>query len=160
MISKTAIIDEGASFGAGVMVWHFTHIRSTASIEKGTVISSHCYIDSNVSIGSDCKIQSGCLIYHPAIIGDGVFIGPGAKLINDKNPRSVGIDGNKLTEEDWVCEGVVVRDGASIGAGSIIMPGVTIGKNAMVGAGSVVTKDVPDNTVVYGVPSKEIKKCQ
>lgn len=159
MISNNSIIDDGASLGNGTSVWHFTHIRSTVKIGDNCVVGSHCYIDSDVTIGNNCKIQSGSLIYHPAKIEDNVFIGPGSRLINDKNPRATDAEGNPLTEEDWNCEGVVIKSGASIGAGSIIMPGVTIGKNAMIGSGSVVTKDVPDNTVAYGVPAKEVRKC-
>jgi len=154
MISTNTIIDDGAKIGINTSVWHFTHIRSTAVIGDNSTIGSHCYIDSDVSIGTDCKVQSGCLIYHPAKIGNGVFIGPGVRIINDKNPRAVGENGEKLTDEDWLCEGVTIEDRASIGTGSIIMPGVTVGKGAMVGAGSIVTSDVPAGEVVYGNPAR------
>ena len=53
---------------------------------------------------------------------------------------------------------VVIEENAWIGIGAIICPGVTIGRNAVVAAGAVVTKDVPDNVVVAGVPAKIIKK--
>jgi UDP-2-acetamido-3-amino-2,3-dideoxy-glucuronate N-acetyltransferase len=154
MISKTSIIDEGAVIGEGTSVWHFTHIRSTVKVGNNSTIGSHCYLDSDVSIGDNCKIQSACLIYHPAKIGDGVFIGPGVRIINDKNPRAVGDNGEKLTDADWVCEGVTIEDRASIGTGSIIMPGVTIGRGSIVGAGSIVTSDVPPGFVVYGTAAK------
>ncbi|WP_265093412.1 DapH/DapD/GlmU-related protein, partial [Cronobacter sakazakii] len=49
---------------------------------------------------------------------------------------------------------ILVKKGASIGANATILPGVTIGEKSMIGAGSVVTKDVPDNAVVYGNPAK------
>lgn len=150
MISPYSIIDKGAEIGDGCDIWHFTHIRSTVKIEESTTIGSHCYLDSNVSVGKNCKIQSGCLIYHPTWIGDGVFIGPRVCIINDKNPRAVDENGNKLTDGDWTCQGVIIGDHVSIGTGSIIMPGVTIGKGAIIGAGSVVTKDVPVNSVIYG----------
>jgi len=51
-------------------------------------------------------------------------------------------------------ESILVKKGASIGANATILPGVTIGEKSMVGAGSVVTKDVPDNAIVYGNPAK------
>jgi len=50
-----------------------------------------------------------------------------------------------------------VKKGASIGAGAIILPGVTIGINAIVGAGAVVTKNIPDNSIVFGNPAKIIR---
>ena len=61
------------------------------------------------------------------------------------------------TEEDWKLVETFVKKGASIGSSSTIMCGITIGENSIVGAGAVVTKDVPDNTVVAGVPAKVIK---
>lgn len=154
MISKHSIIDEGAIIGSNTSVWHFTHVRSTAVIGDNSTIGSHCYIDSEVSIGNNCKVQSASLIYHPAKIGDGVFIGPGCRIINDKNPKAVNEDGRKLTDSDWNCEGVIIEDRASIGTGSIIMPGVTVGRGAIVGAGSIVTSDVAPFSVVFGSPAR------
>jgi UDP-2-acetamido-3-amino-2,3-dideoxy-glucuronate N-acetyltransferase len=135
-------------------IWHFTHIREGCTVGENCTIGSHCYIDRGVTIGNNCKIQSGCQIYRPAKIGNGVFIGPKVVITNDKYPKAIDKKGEKMSDSDWKCETVVVKDGASIGAGSILIAGVTIGKNALVGAGSVVTKDVPDNSVCYGVPSK------
>jgi UDP-2-acetamido-3-amino-2,3-dideoxy-glucuronate N-acetyltransferase len=150
-ISANAIIDPGAVLGAGVQIWHFTHIREGVIVGADTNIGSHCYIDTGVRIGSKCKIQSGCLIYRTAVIGDGVFIGPGVKIINNKNPQALTDQGRKQTDADWTCESVTIEDGASIGAGAILMPGIRVGKRARVGAGSVVTKDVAAGAVVYGV---------
>ena len=153
MISEHSIIDSGATIGDETDVWHFTHVRSTATIGSGTTIGSHCYIDSQVSIGDNCKVQSGCLLYHPAKIGNGVFIGPGVRLLNDKYPKAVDNQGNKLTDSDWNCERVVIKDRANIGAGCTILPGVTIGEDCLIGAGSVVTKDIPAGSVAYGNPA-------
>ena len=159
MISNTAIIDVGAVIGKNTNVWHFTHIRSTAVIGNNTTIGSHCYIDSDVVVGDNCKIQSGCFIYHPARISDGVFIGPGVRIINDKYPKAIGRDGNKLVYDEWNAEGVVIEYGANIGASSIIMPGVRVGKFSLIGAGSVVTKNVKENTVVIGNPARYLRNC-
>jgi len=74
-------------------------------------------------------------------------------FINDKYPRST-VDGRLQTAADWVCVPTLVKRGASIGTSSTILCGVTIGENAIVGAGSVVTKDVPANAVVAGVPAR------
>ena len=154
MISKQAIVDSGARLSGGVQVWHFTHIRDSAVIGFNTTIGAHCYIDSDVIIGSNCKVQNGCNIYHPATIGDNVFIGPGVNIINDRNPRACNADGSKRTDDDWVCKGVTIHDGASIGTGAILMPGITVGKGAMVGAGAVVCENVPAGATVVGIPSR------
>jgi len=71
-----------------------------------------------------------------------VFIGPSATLTNDPYPPS-----EKLT-------GVIIEDNVIIGSRAVINAGVTIGKNSVVAMGAVVTKDVPPNTVVVGVPAK------
>ncbi|MCX8105868.1 MAG: N-acetyltransferase [Ignavibacterium album] len=91
-------------------------------------------------------------------MGDGVFVGHNVTFINDKIPRAVNPDGSLQTETDWKLVETYVKNGASIGSSATIMCGVTIGENAIVGAGAVVTKDVPPNTVVAGVPAKVIKK--
>ena len=87
-------------------------------------------------------------------IEDEVFIGHGVVFINDRNPRATNEDGSPQTESDWRMEDTLVRRGASIGSGAIIMCGVEIGARAMVGAGAVVTHDVPPDAVVAGNPAR------
>lgn len=154
MISSYAIVECHENIGSNSSVWHFTHIRSSAKVGNDTTIGSHCYVDKEVIIGDKCKIQNGCNIYHPAKIGNCVFIGPGAMLINDKHPKATKENGDRLTDDDWLCQGVVIEDFANIGAGVIIMPGVKIGHHSTIGAGSVVTKDVPSNTTYMGNPAR------
>ncbi len=86
-------------------------------------------------------------------IEDEVFIGHNVSFINDKYPRAA-IDGRLQNDDDWEVVHTLVKKGASIGSGSTILCGITIGESAVVGAGSVVTKDVPSNAVVAGVPAK------
>ncbi len=62
-----------------------------------------------------------------------------------------------VSQQGHYCRETVIRSGAWIGTNSVILPGVTVGRNAVVGANSVVTKDVPDYTVVGGVPAKHLK---
>jgi acetyltransferase-like isoleucine patch superfamily enzyme len=57
-----------------------------------------------------------------------------------------------------LCKPIVIKRNAWIGAGATILPGVTVGENAIVAAGSMVTKDVPSNTLVAGVPAKKVKR--
>jgi acetyltransferase-like isoleucine patch superfamily enzyme len=84
---------------------------------------------------------------------DKVFVGHGVMFINDRYPRSAS--GDRLqTEEDWKVIPTLIKEGASLGSGSIILCGVTIGRGAMIGAGAVVTHDVPDSAVVKGVPGR------
>jgi acetyltransferase-like isoleucine patch superfamily enzyme len=75
-------------------------------------------------------------------------------FINDRFPSATAQGGALQTEADWQCISTRVKKGASIGSGAVILCGVTIGENALIGAGAVVTKDVPDNAVVAGVPAR------
>jgi acetyltransferase-like isoleucine patch superfamily enzyme len=158
MINKLyTIIENPKNIGINTSIWYFTHIRDSAIIGENCTIGSHCYIDKNVTIGNNCKIQSGCMIYHPAKIGNCVFVGPKCLIINDKYPRATKKDGTKLTEKDWKCEGVIIEDYVSIGAGCIIMPGITIGEHSVIGAGTIVTKNIPPYTLAYGQPIQFFK---
>ena len=76
---------------------------------------------------------------------------------NDKYPRATNADGSQQSEADWEVVPTLVKKGASIGSGAVIVAGVTIGENAIVGAGAVVTKDVPPDTIVAGVPAKKLR---
>lgn len=151
-----AVIEDGASFGSDVAVWAFSQVRTGAKVGSGTSIGSHSYVDADVVIGANCKIQSGSLIFHGSVLGDGVFIGPGAIITNDLRPRAINPDGSRKDATDWIVSGVKIGDGASIGAGAILVAGVNVGAFALVAAGAVVTKDVPDHGLVAGVPARRI----
>ena len=113
-----------------------------------------CLHRPGCKICSNVKIQNNCSIYHGSEIEDGVFIGPHVCLTNDKAPRAITGDGALKEDKDWKVDKTLVKKGASIGAGSVLLPGIMIGEFAMIGAGSVVTKNVPDYALVYGNPAK------
>jgi UDP-2-acetamido-3-amino-2,3-dideoxy-glucuronate N-acetyltransferase len=155
-IATTAQIDPSADVGKRTTVWDFTQIRENARIGSDTVIGRNVYVDHDVVIGAACKIQNNALLYWPAIIGDGVFIGPGVILTNDRHPRAVNVDGTPKGPEDWAPEGVLIETGASIGAGAVILGGVHVGASALVGASAVVTEDVTAHALVAGSPAVRI----
>jgi UDP-2-acetamido-3-amino-2,3-dideoxy-glucuronate N-acetyltransferase len=156
VIAETADVDPRAQIAEGTSIWHLAQVREGAVIGANCVIGRGAYIDHGVHVGDNSKIQNSALIYAPAALGKGVFIGPGAILTNDLYPRAVGPDETLKSAADWTPQGVVVEDGASVGAGVIIRPGVTIGAWAMVAAGAVVTADVPAFALVVGVPARRI----
>jgi UDP-2-acetamido-3-amino-2,3-dideoxy-glucuronate N-acetyltransferase len=145
------LIHPDARLASDVEVYEYTTIRERAIIGAETRIGRNVYIDHGVIIGSRCKIQNACNLYHPAVVGSGVFIGPGVLLLNDRHPRAINMDGSQVTDKDWKPDGVTIGDGASIGAGAIIMPGVSIGAFAVVGAGSIVLDDVPGTERAVGL---------
>ena len=142
--------------GKDVKIFDFVNLYG-CSIDDYSKVGTFVEIQKGASIGKNCKISSHTFICEGVHIGDGVFVGHNVTFINDKYPRSVNPDGSMQTEEDWKLVETFVKKGASIGSSSTIMCGITIGENSIVGAGAVVTKDVPDNTVVAGVPAKVIK---
>jgi len=128
------------------------------SINEETKIGPFVEIQKNSVIGKRCKISSHTFICEGVIIEDEVFIGHGVMFTNDLYPKAVNDDGSLQNENDWQVIKTMVKRRASIGSNATIIAGITIGENAIVGAGSVVTKDVPDGTIVAGVPAKIINK--
>jgi len=155
-IHATAEISESARVGDGTLVWHYSQLRQNCVIGKCVIIGRNVYIGESVSIGDNSKIQNGALVYEPAILESGVFIGPGVILTNDRFPRAVNTDGTQKSSDDWNPVGVMVRQGASIGAGSICVAPIEIGAWALIAAGSTVTNNVPSFAVVAGSPAKRI----
>jgi acetyltransferase-like isoleucine patch superfamily enzyme len=154
-VASTAVIEDGVRLGRGVKVWHFSQVRTGATIGDNTIIGKGCFIDEFVPIGEGSKIQNGSEIYAPASIGGGVFIGPHVVLTNDLHPRAVSRDGTVLGAADWHATGCRIDDGASLGAGSVIVC-TSVGAWALVGAGSVVTRPVAPHALVVGNPARQI----
>ena len=116
-------------------------------IGKNCKIDAFVYIEEGVVIGNNCKIRPFVFIPTGVAIEDDVFVGPNVTFTNDMYPKVKG---------NWQLLKTTIKQGAALGANSVILPGVAVGKNALVGAGSVVTQDVPENTIVAGNPAKQI----
>ena len=155
-VQPTADVDERAELGAGTRVWHLAQIRENTRIGRDCIIGRGAYVGPGVVLGNHVKLQNYALVYEPARLEDAVFIGPSAVLTNDVYPRSVGVTGQLKRPADWLAKGVVVHEGASVGARAVIIAGVEIGRWALIGAGAVVTRDVPDFGLVAGVPARRI----
>jgi acetyltransferase-like isoleucine patch superfamily enzyme len=128
------------------MLHHGANIYGQNSIGRDTTIGAFCDIGGAV-IGDECKIQCHVSIPRGTVIGNRVFIGPGARFANDDRPN--------LKDADWKPLGAFVEDDAVIGMGALIGAGVRIGKGAFIGMGAVVTKDVPAGETWVGNPARK-----
>lgn len=146
---STAIIDEGATIGAGSRIWHFVHVCGGARVGKSVSMGQNVFVGNKVIIGDHCKIQNNVSVYDNVTLEEGVFCGPSMVFTNVHNPRS-------LIERKDEYRDTFVKKGATLGANCTIVCGVTIGKFAFVGAGALVNRDVPDYALVVGVPGKQI----
>ncbi len=153
-IHPTAEVSDLAEIGPGTSIWNQCQVREHVHLGSGCILSKDVYVDAGVQVGNNVKIQNGISVYHGVTLEDGVFCGPHCVFTNDKQPRAVNPDGTLKSGDDWVMSKTLVRTGAAIGAGAIIVCGVTIGRWAMIGSGAVVTRDVPDYGLVYGNPAR------
>lgn len=131
-------------------IWQFCVVLPGGSIGENCNICSHCFIENDVKIGNNVTVKCGVQLWDGIEIEDNVCIGANVTFTNDKYPKS--------KNSDWTLLRTKVCKGASIGAGSTILPGITIGENAVIGAGSVVTKDVPAGETWYGNPARKHDK--
>jgi UDP-2-acetamido-3-amino-2,3-dideoxy-glucuronate N-acetyltransferase len=153
-IDPSAEVSDQAQIGDGTRIWHQAQVREGARIGRNCILGKGVYIDFGVQVGDHCKLQNGAYIYHGVTLEDGVFVGPGVILANDRLPRAINPDGSLKDDCDWEMGHIQVKRGASLGAGSIILPDVTIGQFALVGAGAIVTHDVPEQGLVVGNPAR------
>ena len=144
IIRSHSVIYEKAHIGDNTRIGHNVLIRENTKIGRNSIVGTGTIIDGDVVIGDNVSIQSGVYIPPKVIIGNNVFIGPRAVFTNDRYPPS-----RRLIE-------TLVEDNAVIGANSTIVAGIKIGRNSVVAAGAVVIRDVPENSVVAGVPARII----
>ncbi len=153
-IHPNAIV-ESQDIGEGTRIWAFAHVMKDVVIGRNCNVGEHCFLETGAIIGSNATIKNGNMIWDGVKLEDGTFVGPGVLFTNDLFPRSPRLPEAKDRYQgtDWRVP-TLVRTGASIGAGAVIIAGVTVGSFAMVGAGAVVTKDVPSHALVVGNPAR------
>ncbi len=144
-IHPTALV-ASTQIGDGTRIWAFVNVLAGAAIGRDCNICDRCFIENDVVVGNRVTIKCGVSLYDGVHLEDDVFVGPDVSFSNDPRPRSrVYLTSHPRT---------LVREGASLGSGAVLLPGVTIGRFALVGAGSVVTHDVADFELVHGNPAR------
>lgn len=144
-IHPTALV-ASKRIGDGTRIWAFVNVLEGATIGRDCNICDRCFIENDVVLGDRVTVKCGVSLYDGVRLEDAVFVGPDVSFSNDSRPRS-GVHPPSLPR-------TIVREGASLGAGAILLPGVTVGRFAMVGAGSLVTRDVSDYALAYGSPAR------
>jgi len=153
-----AIADD-VVLGRGVQIYNFVNLYG-CEIGDETRIGTFVEIQKGARVGARCKISSHTFICEGVEIEDEVFIGHGVQFINDRYPHATRPDGTPQTEADWQLQRTLVRRGASLGTGAIILGGIEIGTGAIIGAGAVVTRDVPADTIVAGNPARILRNAE
>jgi acetyltransferase-like isoleucine patch superfamily enzyme len=147
IIRSHTVIYAGTKIGKKFQTGHGALIREQNVIGDDVVVGSHSIIERSSFIGNHVRIHSGVFVPEYTVIEEGVFLAPNCVLTNDPHPRC------------GLClKGPTIRKYARIGANVTILPKVEIGQNSLIGAGSLVTKDIPPNSVAYGVPARVVKK--
>lgn len=141
-IHPMAQVDDSAKIGTGSKVWQFASVIRGAVLGRNCSVASCAIVDGAI-LGDGCTIGHGASVHPGVKAGNGVFIGPGAIACNDMWPETSkeGFDLATLLAGEFC---IIIGDGATIGAGAVILPGVRIGKGAFVAAGAVVDRNVPD----------------
>lgn len=142
MIHELADV-QSEHIGKNTSIWQFTVVLPGAVIGEDCNICSHCFIENDVRIGNRVTLKNGVYLWNGIRVEDSVFIGPNATFCNDRYPKS--------KNKDFHLEGILIRQGASIGANATILPGVTIGENALIAAGAIITKDVEADQIIKGI---------
>jgi UDP-2-acetamido-3-amino-2,3-dideoxy-glucuronate N-acetyltransferase len=137
------------AIGDGTRIWQFVVVLRGARIGADCNICAHVFIENDVVVGDRVTIKCGVQLWDGLRVGNDVFIGPNATLTNDLFPRSKKYPGKYLE--------TIIDDGASIGAGAVILPGLTIGAGALVAAGAVVTRNVAPKSLVCGNPAQHVR---
>jgi len=147
---------ENVKLGEGVKIWHPDLVNLYGcQIGAGTIVGPFVEVQGGVVIGQNCTISSHSFICEGVTIEDEVFVGHGVRFVNEKHPRS--------NRPDWALppeNAILVKRGAMIGTGAIIMPGVTIGENSIIGAFSFVNKDIPANVIALGIPAEIVGRIR
>jgi acetyltransferase-like isoleucine patch superfamily enzyme len=150
-----ASIVETPHIGDGTRIWAYTHVMQDVYIGANVNIGEHCFIESGVTIGNQVTVKNGNMLWEGVHVEDGVFLGPQVIFTNDLYPRSPRLSqaGKRYADRRWL-RPTLIEQGATLGAGAVILAGITIGEFSMVGAGATVTRSLPPYALVVGSPAR------
>jgi UDP-2-acetamido-3-amino-2,3-dideoxy-glucuronate N-acetyltransferase len=124
-------------------------VSEGARLGSDTVVGAFCFVAGGAVVGAGTRIQSHTSVWDGVVLGEDVFVGPGAQFTNVRHPRAAFARAPR-----W--DRTTVEDGATVGANATLVAPVRVGRCALVGAGAVVTRDVPAHAVVAGNPARVV----
>ena len=141
---------------SGAKLDNLIQIAHNVEVGQHTVIAAQAGVSGSTKIGKNVFINFDCVFLDLGgiTIEDNVLLAPKVSLLTESHPL------DPAQRQSLIPKPILIKKNAWIGPSATILPGVTIGENAVVAAGSVVTKDVPDNVVVAGIPATFIKKIK
>jgi acetyltransferase-like isoleucine patch superfamily enzyme len=145
-----AIVYAGTRLGSGVIVGDQACIRERCELGEEVVIGRGSHVENDSTIGARTRVQANAYVTAYSTLEEDVFIAPSVVTTND---NYMGRTEARLA----AMRGPIIRRGARIGGGAVLLPGIEIGEEAFVGAGAVVLHDVPARTVVVGNPARKIR---
>lgn len=150
ILCPSVVLYTGSKIGSRTLLGDFCSIREECEVGDNCLISRNVSINYNTKIGNNTKIMDNTHITGDMVIGENVFISALVVTTNDNTMGRVDYSSDHVI-------GPVIEDNVTIGAGANLLPNIRIGYNATVGAGAVVTKDVPANKLVMGIPARVIR---
>jgi UDP-3-O-[3-hydroxymyristoyl] glucosamine N-acyltransferase len=146
-----AILFAGARLGESVIVGDQAVVRERARLGDRVLVGRGATIENDVSVGDRVKLQAHVYLTAFSVVEDDVFVGPCAMTTNDDTMARRDPSGGAL-------QGATLRRACRVGGGAVLTPGIEVGAEAFVAAGAVVTADVPERSVVMGVPARVVRR--
>lgn len=140
---------ESDNVGVGTRVWAFAHVLAGAVVGVDCNICDGAFVESGAVLGDRVTVKNGTLVFDGVTCEDEVFLGPNVLFTNDLRPRAA------IRKGPGELLPTLVRRGATLGAGAVVVCGIEVGEYAFAAAGSVLTRNVPAHAFVAGNPARQ-----